>query len=100
MDTYQLKNCDSLDISDVLTKIERLLNFKFGKDDLKTTKTYGELCDIILSKVKQEQVDDCTTQQAFYKLRQAIAQIQSLEKNVITPKTDLESLLPKATRKA
>ncbi|HZE86516.1 MAG TPA: hypothetical protein VE035_19480 [Puia sp.] len=82
-----------------MPKIERSFGFRFGKYELAEVKTFGELCDIIKSKVAPTFSGDCTSQQAFYKLRQSIASIQSLEKNTITPGTDLEQLFPRDNRR-
>jgi len=99
LDTDKLCNIDPEDISDVLVKIEKSFGFKFGNTELKDTKTFGELCDIITSKVQGDNSNDCTTQQSFYKLRSAIANTLLIEKKGITPDTDLQKLFPKHIRK-
>lgn len=99
LDTYELCNVDPEDISDVLVKIQKSFGFKFGKTELKDVKTFGELCDIITSKVPADNSNDCTTQQAFYKLRDAIADTLLISKKSITPDTDLQKLLPKNVRR-
>ncbi|MBN9382742.1 MAG: hypothetical protein J0H74_18400 [Chitinophagaceae bacterium] len=48
--------------------------------------------------IELEHADDCTTQQAFYKIRESIAKIQFLGKNTITPNSDLEGLIPRKRR--
>lgn len=98
-DTYELCNVDPDDISAVLAKVEKSFGFKFGKTELKDTKTFGELCDIITSKIHGDKSNDCTTQQAFYKLRNAIADTLIIDKNSITPDTDLQKLFPKNIRR-
>lgn len=99
LDTYELCNIDPEDISDVLVKVEKSFGFKFGDTELKDTKTFGELCDIITSKVQGVNSNDCTTQQAFYKLRNAIADTLQIDKTGITPDTDLQKLFPKNIRR-
>ncbi len=98
-DTYELCNIDPDEISDVLVKVEKSFGFKFGETELKDTKTFGELCDIITSKVQADNSNDCTTQQAFYKLRNAIADTLLIDKTIITPDTDLQKLFPKHIRR-
>ena len=71
--TFELKNVDSEDLEDVLVMIEKSFDFKFETAELKDVETFGHLCDIITNKVQGNNIDDCTTQQAFYKLRDAIA---------------------------
>jgi len=98
-DTIELKNIDSEDISDVLAKIEKSFGFKFGDTELKDVLTFGELCDIITNKVDGDNLYDCTTQQAFYKLRNVIAKTGPSGKRTITAKSDLEILFPRSTRR-
>lgn len=98
-DTYELCNVDPDDISGVLGKVEKSFGIKFGKTELKDIKTFGELCDIITSKVQGDNSNDCTTQQAFYKLRNAIADTLLIDKTGITPDTDLQKLFPKNIRR-
>jgi len=98
-DTYELCNVDPDDISDVLVKVEKSFGFKFGKTELKDVKTFGELCDIITNKVLGDNSNDCTTQQAFYKLRHAIADTLPIDKKSITPDTDLQTLFPRQQRR-
>jgi len=97
--TIGLKNIDPDDISDVLVKVEKSFGFKFGDTELKDVKTFGELCDIITAKVQGDNVNDCTTQQGFYKLRSAIAATQLIDKNFITPVTNLQQLFPRHNRR-
>ncbi len=93
----ELINIDSEDISDVLKKIEK--SFNFGKADLINVKTFGELCDIVCQKVQGEDLNDCTTQQAFYRLRKAITENTFIEKHDIVPESKLEILFPKKNRR-
>jgi acyl carrier protein len=98
-DTYELCNVDPDDISDVLVKVEKSFRFKFGDTELKDVKTFGELCDIITNKVQGDNSNDCTTQQAFYKLRDAIADSLLIDKKSITQDTDLQFLFPRQNRR-
>jgi hypothetical protein len=83
----------------LLHKIERSFAFKFDDTELNHVKTFGELCDIITNKVQGLDSSDCTGQQAFYKIRNAIASSLLIDKNSITPDTDLRSLFPKEERR-
>jgi hypothetical protein len=94
IETFELCNVDPDDISDVLVKVEKSFGFRFGDTELKYVKTFGELCDIITSKVPGENSSDCTTQQAFYKVRNAIADVLLLDKSSITPDGNLQNILP------
>ena len=97
--TFELRNIDPDDISGVLVKIERSFGFRFAHAELQNTRTFGELCDIILDKVPCENLGDCTTQQAFYKLREVIAETLFVDKKDIKPETNLRVLFPKHIRR-
>jgi hypothetical protein len=94
-----LNNIDPDDIDDVLKKIEQSFGFRFEAEDLKEVKTFGALCDVITQKIAGKQSSGCSTQQAFYKLRQAIAATQRVNPETITPKSNLESLFPRHNRR-
>jgi hypothetical protein len=97
MQEDNLNNCDSEDVDDILQRIELSFDIKFRRDELQDVKTFGELCDIIVSKMPLADVQDCTSQQAFYKLRTAI--IIATHAAVITPESQLSTLLPIKSRK-
>ena len=56
--------------------------------------TFGSLCDLIINKINLEHADTCTTQHAFYLLRNAIAAINRIDKCSITPHTRLIKHVP------
>jgi len=97
--TIELKNIDPEDLSDVLVKVEKSFGFKFGGTELNDVKTFGELCDIITNKIQGDNANDCTTQQGFYKLRNAIAAIQLIDKNSVTSDIELQELFPRDNRR-
>lgn len=99
VNTFELCNVDPDDISDVLVKVEKSFGFKFGNTELKDVKTFGELCDVITSKVSGENSSDCTTQQAFYKVRNALANALLLDKSTVTPDTHLQNILRRNIRR-
>lgn len=95
----ELKNIDPDDISDILVKVEMTLDIEFGKTELVNVKTFGELCDIVVAKISGVHVEDCTTQQCFYKLRNAIAATLLIDKRLISPDTELQQLFPRNSRR-
>jgi hypothetical protein len=98
MQDEQLKNIDSEDLDDALSQIETSFSIKFGTYELQHVMTFGELCNVVESKIGLVSVSDCTSQQAFYKLRAALA--ISAGTFTITPDSSLELLLPSHERKA
>jgi hypothetical protein len=97
--TIELKNIDAEDIGDVLKKVEKSFDFQFDDTELMDIKTFGELCDIIVSKIPGDNIRDCTTQQAFYKLRDAIATTLYIDKDSLSIDTRLQELFPKRQRR-
>lgn len=93
-----LNTIDPEDIGDVLAKIECSFNIRFENEDLNHVKTFGALCDLVVGKVKQVQADSCTTQQAFYKLRNAINAKKDVDRCDLKPTTKLCELFPRDNR--
>ena len=93
-----LNTIDPEDIGDVLAKIECSFNIKFENEELNHVKTFGALCDLVVAKVKQVQADSCTTQQAFYKLRNAINAKKAVDRCDLKPTTKLCELFPRDNR--
>tara|TARA_R110002073_G_scaffold94088_1_gene219100 strand:+ start:59 stop:721 length:663 start_codon:yes stop_codon:yes gene_type:complete len=94
----ELKEIDIEDIEDLILKVENSFQIQFEQNELQNVKTYGDLCDEITKKIKLQNVDDCTSQQAFYKLRNVIIKATESEKNEINRKTELRNLFPKKNR--
>ncbi len=95
---YKLNNVDPEDIGDVLAKIQRSFNIKFDSEGLQNVDTFGALCDLIINKINLDHSESCTTQQAFYKLRNAIATASGTEKCTIKPQTKLSIIFPRDNR--
>ena len=96
MTDYDLKNTDPEDIEDLLKKVETSFDIKFGQGELAHLKTFGQLCDYITDKIRLDRAADCSTQQAFYKLRDALSSTGGKE---ITIDTYLADFLPRHNRR-
>ena len=86
------------DIEDILDKIEISFQIKFNKNELQNVKTFGELTSIIISKMEVEETNDCTSQQAFYKLRTAFLEDKEI-KTPVNLNTQLIEVFPRKNRK-
>ncbi len=95
---FNLNNVDPDNIDNVLGKIQRSFDIKFEEEDLHNVKTFGNLCDAVVKKVKLKNSDGCTTQHAFYKLRNAINTTIAADKELIKPQTKLSDIFPRDTR--
>ena len=99
MTDYELKNIDPEDIEDLLVKVETSFDIKFGEGELAHIKTFGQLCDFITDKIKLDSSADCTTQQAFYKLRDAFSATLQADSKTMTTDHSLADLLPRENRR-
>lgn len=100
MKDFELKDIDSEDMNDFLMKIETSFDIKFLSNELVYITTFGELCDHIVNKIQLENSDDCTSQQAFYKLRNAISSTLQLENKTIATNLLLAEILPQQNRRS
>ena len=90
---------DSEDLEDMLLKIEDSFGIRFETDELAHVKTYVEFCDAIKAKINLDHSDDCTSQQAFYKLRDAMSSSLDIDKTLVNPTTELTEIFPRKTRR-
>ncbi|MDR6803129.1 hypothetical protein J2Y45_000399 [Dyadobacter sp. BE34] len=84
------------DIEDLIASVKSEFNVKFDNDDFVSVKSVGQLFDVIVNKVPLSNSETCTSQQAFYKLREAFSNLDSV--CPIQPATPLEDLLPRQGR--
>jgi hypothetical protein len=96
---FELKNIDPDDISDLLIKVENSFHIKFSDTELTHILMFGELCDHIANKIQLDHADDCTSQQAFYKLRDAISLMLQIDKKTISTNHTLADFLPRKNRR-
>lgn len=100
MEDFKLENIDPDDIEDLLVKVEKSFNIKFERNELAEVKNFGEMCDHIANKIELDNLDDCTSQQAFYKLRNAISSELKIDRPVITREQKLVDIFPRNTRRS
>ncbi|WP_022833603.1 hypothetical protein [Mucilaginibacter oryzae] len=94
----ELKNVGPEDMSDVLVKIEKSFNISLNDTPANEVQNFGKLCEVVVEKVKKTNSDSCTTQQAFYKLRNAIHASAGHDNDIIKPQTKLADLFPRDGR--
>lgn len=99
MGDFELCNVDSDDISDLLVKVESSFGVKFVSNELLHIVTFGEFCTLVTNKIQLKNVDNCTSQQAFYKLREAIAKTVQLDSRSIFINTLLVNIFPRKGRR-
>jgi hypothetical protein len=97
-DFNKRKSIDAWDNRDLLLKIENTFCIQFSNDDLNEITTIGDICDTVVRKINNEHADTCTTQHAFYLVRNAIAATAGTEKCTIMPHTHLAKVFLKQSR--
>jgi hypothetical protein len=98
-DITKLNNYEDEDIFDVVVKLEKSFGLKFEKDAFYNVKTFGDMCDVFENHMIYDDRDDCTRQQAFYKIRDAIAATQYISRDEIKLDSKLEYLFPRHDRR-
>lgn len=99
LDKIKLDNIDPEDFADTLLKLEKSFGIKFSDNSFKDAKTFGDICNIIQSQISFTDKDDCTGQQAFYKVRKAIGLTQNVDEKTIQLKTKLQDIFPRSNRR-
>ncbi|MES1218745.1 MAG: hypothetical protein ABUT20_24790 [Bacteroidota bacterium] len=98
-DDKRLNNVDPEDFGDTILKLEKSFGVRFADNSFNDAKTFGDICDIIESQINFINKTDCTTQQAFYKVREAISLTQNFDARAIELQTKLEVIFPRANRR-
>lgn len=98
-DITKLDNYEAEDIGDVVLKLEKSFGLKFEKNTFISVKTFGDLCDIFESQITYVNQDDCTKQQAFYRIREAISLTQQVSQSEIILDSKLIDLFPRHNRR-
>lgn len=96
---FKLDEIDPEDFEDTLIKIEKSFGAKFAENSFSKAENFGDICDITETQINLTDKDDCTTQQAFYKIRKAISLTQNITEKQIEPKTKLEDIFPRKQRR-
>ena len=95
----KLDNIDPEDFGDSILKLEKSFGVRFADNSMKDAKTFGDICDSIESQINLTDTNDCTTQQAFYKVRKAIGLTQNFDERNIKLQTKLKDIFPRSNRR-
>ena len=97
-DIYELKNVDPEDIDDLIPILDKSFDIKLTSNDFKSIKTFGDFCDAVIKRIDSVNLEDCTSQQAFYKLRNALGKTLNIDKDSIALATPMENLFHRKAR--
>ncbi len=68
----ELEDFELIEIQEALERVANSYSVSFAPRELENVTTLGELLDKVKAKANFVHVEDCTNQQAFYKLREAV----------------------------
>lgn len=91
---------DPEDLEDLIIKVEKSFDIAFEENELIHINTFGELVDSIKDKISLEKDDKCTSQQAFYKLRESISNTTGIEQTKIIPSANLDDIFSRKERRS
>ena len=98
MRDHLVRDYDLEDIDYALGEVQELYEIKFYGNELRNVVTFGDLIDHIIFKIDDDHSVNCTTQRAFYRIRNAIATGLEIDRKEITPKTLWSDILPESER--
>lgn len=84
------------DLELAIISFEQDYGFTYANDAFTNVKSIAELIDVICAPISKEQKKDCTSQQAFYKLKSVLQKYA--DGADITPKSQLETLIGRKDR--
>ncbi len=90
---------DAEDWDYALLKVETSYGIKFQNNELAHVRTMGQLLDVIDAKIPGRNEHDCTSQQAFYRLRTALATQLNIDPGMILPDSMLDTVVPRKGRR-
>ena len=89
---------DGLDAAWCVDKIEASLGVELPESTYSGVRSVGDVIDAITTNFQAEHQANCTSQQAFYKLRQALVDTGITTKEKVQLRTRLEDLFPRKNR--
>lgn len=88
---FTLRNCDHEDIDEIILSLTR--SFNVPVNDMANVVTLGDLTTLLQQYGNNHHTGDCTTQQAFYKVRNALKKVDDNNAVIVTPATPLQTLI-------
>jgi hypothetical protein len=95
----KLSNLDDEAVEECVLAAIDSFGHQFTQEELSQLETLGDFYNLVEKKFANRHSPECSSQQAFYKLRLAIADVLKIEKSSITASSSLEELFPRKTRR-
>ncbi|WP_312824128.1 hypothetical protein [Epilithonimonas sp.] len=97
MKNYKLGQYEIEDLEFALSDFEKQYGIHFNQDELNSIECVEQLTEAISNKFDYESSSDCTSQRAFYKLRNVLNKLNTGNQN-IKPDLELAELIPRKGR--
>lgn len=94
----KLANLDDEAVEECVLAGIQSFGHQFTQEELSQLETLGDFYNLVERKFANRHSPECTCQQAFYKLRQCIADVLKTDKSSITLSSSLEELFPRKIR--
>jgi len=96
---YNLESIELEDIEDTLTKLHKSFGIHLPSNAFEKVKTFGDIYQIFEKNIPYKNEESCTTQQAFYKIRNSLVVSQNIDREHIRPCTKLDEIFPRNERR-
>jgi hypothetical protein len=98
-EVYNLENIELQDIEYTIGKLVKSFHITLQPNAFEKIKTFGDICQVFEKNIPYKNEESCTTQQAFYKIRNAMAVSQKIDGKNIRPSTLLDEIFPRFGRR-
>lgn len=99
VEEYKLEDVELQDVEDTLGYLDKAFDLNLKSNAFSTAKTFGDICQVFQNNIPYQNEESCTSQQAFYKIREAIFFSQKIDKGTIKPDTLIDEIFPKTGRR-
>ncbi|HEX8561962.1 MAG TPA: hypothetical protein VF676_03175 [Flavobacterium sp.] len=100
MISYKLSNHEIEELELMIPVIEKMYRIQFERNDLSPISNTDEFCELIIAKMNLRNVESCTSQQVFNKLRNSFVKHDFIKKDDLRINTELKLIFPQRNRKA
>lgn len=88
-----------LELVEIVIEVENTFGIRLGDDEAGGIVTPGDLCDVIVKKLRARDACPCLSAGVFFRLRGAFAGTLGTDPAVFRPRTALADLLPRRRRR-
>jgi hypothetical protein len=89
-----------LDVVELVMELEDRFGIDLTDEDLEGTQTVADLYRLVVSKLEHKEAWPCLTSVLFLRMRKALMELEGIERQQVTPRTETASQLPAEDRRA